>query len=249
MASFSTGSSEVSLPTGLAGVVSTVVCDRELQNSRAERSTVANGLRNAEELEKERSLIEKAHAGDTTAFGQLYEQHAAKVYRLAIAPVIRDRAIGEDLLADTFVKAFENLFRFRWQGRGMLPWLVRIAKNISLDYLRRGKRQVEWPTDLEQNLLDPNGSDAEECLGELEVSELLRTQISHCLESINPRYASVLRLRLIEHMPRAEAAQRLGVSVGTLDVLLFRACQAFRRVYKQWWTNTTASGTMEFTNR
>jgi RNA polymerase sigma-70 factor (ECF subfamily) len=41
----------------------------------------------------------------------------------------------------------------------------------------------------------------------------------------------VLELRMIEKLPRDEAAKAMDVTIGTLDVLLFRACKAFRKVW------------------
>ena len=48
------------------------------------------------------------------------------------------------------------------------------------------------------------------------------------LKTMNPRYAAVLRMRLLEDRDRHACAEALDVKLGTLDVLLFRACKAFR---------------------
>src|SRR5690606_15644950 len=57
--------------------------------------------------------------------------------------------------------------------------------------------------------------------------EALRVRIDSVLADLNPRYALVLRLRLLEDRPREECAVTLDVKIGTLDVLLFRACKAY----------------------
>lgn len=180
----------------------------------------------------DRELIERAQQGDQRAFRALYQRHAPLVFRYAILPLIRDRTLAEDLLADTFVRALENIHRFKWQGKGVLPWLIRIGKNLCLDHLRRSGRQAAWPEGLEQMLPEPSRQlDAEWVVGEGELAGVLRERIDTCIEAINPRYREVLRLRMIEKLPRQEAAQRMEVTVGTLDVLLFRACKAFRKAY------------------
>jgi DNA-directed RNA polymerase specialized sigma24 family protein len=51
------------------------------------------------------------------------------------------------------------------------------------------------------------------------------------LSRMNPRYAEVLRMRLIEETPREACAEKLGITVGNLDVLLHRAAKAFRKVF------------------
>lgn len=181
----------------------------------------------------ERDLIGRAQRGDPTAFHDLYERFAPSVHRYAIAPLVHDRALAEDLLADTFVRALENIQRFRWQGKGVLPWLIRIAKNLCLDHLRKSGRVGAWPVEFEHLLPDPTDLDGETVASHRQINELLRERIDTCLQDVNPRYRKVLRLRLVESMARDQAAAEMEVSIGTLDVLLFRACKAFRKVYLQ----------------
>jgi RNA polymerase sigma-70 factor, ECF subfamily len=192
---------------------------------------VTTDERDAIDPEEERELVRRAQAGDTTAFRALYERHAATVHRYAIVPLVSDRALAEDLLADTFVRAMENIERFRWQGKGVLPWLIRIAKNLCLDHLRKSGRVGAWPQGFEHLLPDPSDLSGESRTAHREVTALLRERIDECLEDINPRYRKVLHLRLVNGMARDAAAQEMEVSIGTLDVLLFRACKAFRKVY------------------
>jgi RNA polymerase sigma-70 factor (ECF subfamily) len=183
------------------------------------------------EADQERALVELARSGDRGAFRELYERYAPSVHRFAILPLVRDRTLAEDLLSDTFVRALENLHRFRWQGKGVLPWLIRIAKNISLDHLRKSGRSVAWPTGMAHQVPDPTEWNAETLVARDEMADVLRQRIEASIGAINPRYQKVLRLRIIDKVPRADAASEMNVSIGTLDVLLFRACKAFRKVY------------------
>jgi RNA polymerase sigma-70 factor (ECF subfamily) len=58
-----------------------------------------------------------------------------------------------------------------------------------------------------------------------------REQVELSLSRLNPRYALALRLRLLEDREREECAAILGVTVGNFDVILHRACKAFRQGY------------------
>jgi RNA polymerase sigma-70 factor (ECF subfamily) len=182
-------------------------------------------------IEEERALVTRAREGDQRAFRALYMLHHNTVFRCAIMPLVRDRHLAEDLLADTFVRAMENLHRFRWQGKGLLPWLIRIGKNLCLDHLRKAGRISAWPEGFEQQLPDLSDSNAESLLGRAELSDVLRERIDACMAELNPRYRKVLELRMIQKRPRHDAAAELEVTIGTLDVLLFRACKSFRKVY------------------
>lgn len=182
---------------------------------------------------QERALVRRAQDGDAAAFRELYERFAPSVHRYAILPMVHDRTLAEDLLADTFVRALENIGRFKWQGKGVLPWLIRIAKNLCLDHLRKVGRVGPWAVGFEQLIPDPAEWNGETLAAHKEIGDLLRERISVCLEEINPRYRKVLELRLVASIARDQAAAEMDVSIGTLDVLLFRACKAFRKVYLQ----------------
>jgi RNA polymerase sigma-70 factor (ECF subfamily) len=194
---------------------------------------VTQNEHDATDRDHERALVDRAQGGDTVAFRELYERYCAQVHRYAILPLVHDRTIAEDLLADTFVRAMENISRFRWQGKGVLPWLIRIAKNLCLDHLRKSGRVGAWPQGFEQLLPDPAHVSGETVAVHREVTGMLRERIDACLEEINPRYRRVLQLRLVRGMARDKAAKQMDVSIGTLDVLLFRACKAFRKIYVQ----------------
>jgi RNA polymerase sigma-70 factor (ECF subfamily) len=58
-----------------------------------------------------------------------------------------------------------------------------------------------------------------------------KAQIHAALQTMNPRYAQALRLRLLEDQDRELCAETMGVTVGNFDVILHRACKAFRKVY------------------
>ncbi len=188
---------------------------------------------NDESKDDERALVERAQAGDRAAFRALYQRFAPSVYRYAIVPTVHDRTLAEDLLADTFVRALENLHRFTWQTRGVLPWLIRIAKNLCLDHLRKSGRVGAWPVGFENLLPDTADIGSEAIVSREQMADRMRERIDGCLEDINPRYRKVVQLRLVQQLPRDQAAEAMDVSIGTLDVLLFRACKAFRKAYVQ----------------
>jgi RNA polymerase sigma-70 factor (ECF subfamily) len=181
------------------------------------------------QADDERMLIDRARVGDARALRALYQRHADPVLRTAIMPVVRDPTLAKDLLADTFVRAIENLHRFTWQPKGLLPWLIRIAKNLSLDHVRRHKRMIAWPAGMDVRA----ELDTENLLGRAELAELAHARIHVCMAELSPRYQQVITLRLIEQRPRVEVAATLGVTTSTLDVVLCRACKAFRKTWRR----------------
>src|ERR1700688_436717 len=80
-------------------------------------------------------LVAQAREGDTQAFGTLVRRYEGKIFRLALH-VTQNREDAEDVLQETFMKAYEHLDQFQGQSK-FYTWIVRIAVNQALMKLRR----------------------------------------------------------------------------------------------------------------
>src|SRR5260370_12381583 len=85
----------------------------------------------------ESALVTHAREGDTTAFGELVRRYEGKIFRLA-QHVTQNREDAEDVLQETFMKAYEHLEQFKGDSK-FYTWIVRIAVNQALMKLRRRK--------------------------------------------------------------------------------------------------------------
>src|SRR5438093_7736456 len=94
----------------------------------------------AKQLEAERELVE-ASQRQPRRFAQLYERYFDRVYAFALTRT-RERTAAEDVTAETFRQAFENLSRFEWRGVPFSAWLFRIATNAAADHAKRGARET-----------------------------------------------------------------------------------------------------------
>lgn len=181
-------------------------------------------------LEEERAVIVRLQNGDRAAFATLYGWYGDAIYRQAILPRLPNRELAEDCLRDTFRTALEKIGSFRIENRSIFFWLRRIAVNKAIDTHRARKRdqllaeavKSEPTPQLSQGPARPDRG--------LEVEDT-RRMVERSLQNMNARYATALRLRLIEERSRAECAEILGVTVGNFDVILHRASKAFRKVY------------------
>lgn len=181
-------------------------------------------------LEEERAVVQRLRQGDRAAVAQLYGWYGDRIYRQAILPRLGNRELAEDCLRDTFRTALEKMNHFVYDDRSIFFWLRRIAINKATDVHRRHQR--------DRRLADAVQADPTATVGQgparpdrgLDIEDTRRL-VELSLDKLNPRYAEVLRLRLIEERSREEAAEILGVSVGNLDVILHRACKAFRNNY------------------
>ena len=174
-------------------------------------------------------VVERARGGDTEAFRELVERHSRGLFRLAYR-LTGSEADAEDVVQETFMKAYNNLHRFQTRA-GVGTWLFRIATNCSVDLLRaRRRRGVELrPVDPED--VDPveslparqPGPD-QAVLGK-EVHE--RVALALRLLSHNERAAFVLRH--FEERPIAEVGRLLGLGENATKQSIFRAVRKLRR--------------------
>jgi RNA polymerase sigma-70 factor (ECF subfamily) len=182
------------------------------------------------DLSEERELCERAQGGDREALGTLLRRHGPRLYRSALLPKLGSPAAAEEALSSTYLKVIEKIGQFTWQGVGFYPWLRVVALRVAFDQLRSKKREVLFEeADLEReiDLAEREAKDA----AALEAHDLAlaRKRVVELLDRINPRYAQAIRLRVLEERSREEAAQTLGVTVGTFDVVLHRAMAALRK--------------------
>src|SRR5581483_7962365 len=82
-------------------------------------------------------LVAQAREGDTQAFGELVRRYETKIFRLA-QHITQNREDAEDVLQETFLKAYEHLDQFQGNSK-FYTWVVRIAVNQALMKLRRRK--------------------------------------------------------------------------------------------------------------
>jgi RNA polymerase sigma-70 factor (ECF subfamily) len=180
-------------------------------------------------LPDEQAVVQRAQKGDRRAFAELYRAYASTLFSYVLVPMLGDRDDAQDCLRETFLAANRALPDYEWKPAGIYGWLKVLAKNKARDLLRAsGRRQRLRGSFSEQ--LEAFGTFDAGTAGEEEVQrEQLRARIDAVLETMNPRYATVLRLRLLEDREREECAKIMDVKIGTLDVLLYRACRAFRQ--------------------
>ena len=173
----------------------------------------------------------RARAGDRRAFETLYRHYAPGVYAQVLVPMLAHQADAQDCLRETFIAAYRNLERFAWTEAGIWPWLKTLAKNKARDLLRASGRRQRLRGAYLEHLESAAGPDPE-ALDRRMFRADLRQQIEACFGEIQPRYARLLRLRLLEDRSREDCAELLEVKLGTLDVVMYRAVRAFRKAWE-----------------
>jgi RNA polymerase sigma-70 factor (ECF subfamily) len=192
---------------------------------------VASEPATAVELEEEQRLVEEAQQGNLDSMRPILERYAQPLYGTVILPRLGDAASAEEVLRDTLATAVEKIGRFTWQGKSIYPWLRQIAINKVFDVHRQSKRSRRLADALEHEVpseTDPDTHADAQLMADQE-RRAHRTKIDQTLDVLAERYRLAIELRLVQELPREACAKRLNVTIGTFDVLLFRAVRAFRK--------------------
>jgi RNA polymerase sigma-70 factor (ECF subfamily) len=170
-------------------------------------------------------LVSQAREGDTHAFGQLVRRYEGKIFRLA-QHVTQNREDAEDVLQETFMKAYEHLDQFKGDSK-FYTWIVRIAVNQALMKLRRRK------TDKSVSLDDTIDTGEDTVVREIAAwdenpeqqfsREELADILDGAIQGLDPIYRSVFVLRDVEDLSTEETAEALGLSVPAVKSRLLRA--------------------------
>lgn len=159
-------------------------------------------------------LIALYRNGDEEAFTTLLNRHKNRVYT-TIYLIVKDRYVAEDLLQDSFIKAVKTIQSGRYNEEGkFLPWMLRIAHNLAIDYFRKDKR---YPVIVMEdgskvfNTLEFAEDPVENKQIKMETHQMLRQLI----QELPDAQKEVLIMRHYMQMSFQEIADSTGVSINT----------------------------------
>jgi RNA polymerase sigma-70 factor, ECF subfamily len=177
-------------------------------------------------LDNEDVLVAEARAGNAESFATLINQYDRHIYRLALN-ITGNQEDAEDVLQDSFLKAYSNLGQFQGDSR-FYTWLVRIAVNEALMKLRK-RRGASWvsldePAETDDRSLIPReiedwGENPEQSYARVELQDIL----NQAMEELEPQFRTVFLLRDVEEFSTKETAKMLNLSVPAVKSRLLRA--------------------------
>jgi RNA polymerase sigma-70 factor (ECF subfamily) len=165
-------------------------------------------------------LIDRATAGDREAFGELYERYISRVYR-HVFYMVNDVDVAQDLTEQTFLRALEAIQRYEKRGIPLLAWLLRIARNLSLNNQRVQRNN----SSIRKNSEDAVAASPESCCE----AKLNGEEVRRAVGALEGDQRQVIVLRFMDGLSYADVARVLGKSVGAVRVAQYRALRALRR--------------------
>jgi RNA polymerase sigma-70 factor, ECF subfamily len=160
-------------------------------------------------------LVALAKAGDREAFGDLYRLYHAPIFRVVRAQ-LGDGA--DDAVAETFVRAWGSLHRYRDMGIPFVGWLYGIARNVVADEFRR-RRRVEPTDQVPEAMIDSTADDD--------------LSLAAAIAKLPDEQRKVVELKFLLGMTNAEIGSVLGITPGAVNSKQWRALDRLRRALEE----------------
>ena len=197
-----------------------LIASSRTANISALNSDVQAGTHGEEEerLDREPQLVAQAKRGDRDAFAELYRLHHARIFRMARLH-LGDLGDGaEDAVAETFLRAWAALPRYRDTGAPFVAWLYGIARHVVLDEVARGRRVM------------PREELPERTWG-WTVDD--RLTLAQAMDRLPAGQRQVVELKFLAGMRNAEVASALGKSKGAINAMQWRALGTLREILEE----------------
>jgi RNA polymerase sigma-70 factor, ECF subfamily len=172
---------------------------------------------------EERALVLRLQRRDPQALAELYDRYGKMAYSLVLR-VVRDGAIAEDLVQETFLRVWNRVHSIDSEKGSLGPWLLAIARNRAIDYLRSSAGRERKAVELDETDHAPLYSGME---ADILISDQAR-RVKVAMEKLAPNYRAVMELAYFEGLSQSEMAVQMGQPLGTIKTWVRTALQSLR---------------------
>src|SRR5215510_2573521 len=185
----------------------------------ARRDGAGEGSQGVAGEQKDAELIARWKAGDDRAAGELVERHAAALARFAVSSGERNEV--DELVQDTFVRAFNSLDGFRGES-SFRTWLFTIERRLLLDRRRAEKRRRD-----RDELQETDASTEYDALDSV-VADETQQRLQQAVKRLSPTQREVFTLRITDGLSYKEIAEAVGTTEGAARVHYHNAMRAVK---------------------
>jgi|SRR5699024_5721501 len=178
-------------------------------------------------------LVRKAISGNERSYRKLVEKYQRSLY-FHIRKMISDEEQVDDLVQETFIKAFDNLNSYS-TNYAFSTWIYRIATNHTIDYLRKKKLQtlsIDKPVQTKEGTMRMQLPDDGTRTDRDIIREQRRNIIQHAIDDLPDKYRKVIVLRHMQEKSYQEIAELLDNPLGTVKAHIFRARELLYKALK-----------------
>ena len=156
------------------------------------------------------------------AIEALYDMYSSSLYGV-ISRIVVDTPTAEDVLQETFVKIWHSFSSYSTEKGRLFTWMINIARNLAIDKLR----SKDFKNQNKNQELENNVTSIDEQRNTIYKPELLG--IKDLVETLKPEQKSILDLVYFKGYTHVEAAEELGIPLGTIKTRLRMAIQQLRK--------------------
>ncbi len=174
------------------------------------------------------ALVDGCRRQESEAYNEFFNRFRNTIYRIALR-ILKDQSAAEDAVQETLINVFRSIGRFRGEAK-ISTWLNRIATNVCLEILRRGKKKKQKEDSFEQlkNVLEDSLLFNDSPFNSVYQQEL-GTRLESSLQRVSQKQREIVKMHDLEGLTIKEIAQRLRISEGTVKSRLFYGRQECRR--------------------
>lgn len=166
------------------------------------------------ELINDADLIRNYINGNENALAILINRHKQKIYSFIYSKVL-DRDVTEDVFQDTFIKVIKTLKRGKYNEEGkFLPWVMRIAHNLVIDYFRKNKRMPKFDNSGDFDIFSVI-SDSSLNIEKSLIKNQVEGDVKKLIDELPEDQKQVLVMRIYNDMSFKEISENTGVSINT----------------------------------
>ncbi|WP_456462186.1 RNA polymerase sigma factor [Lutibacter sp.] len=159
-------------------------------------------------------LVSSYISGNEKSLEILIVRHKQRIFSFILSK-IQDREISEDIFQDTFIKVINTLKRGKYNEEGkFLPWVMRIAHNLIIDYFRRNKRIPKFNNTDDFDIFDVLSDETLSAENQIIKSQIL-DDVKNLIEQLPDDQKEVLLMRMYKDMSFKEIAENTDVSINT----------------------------------
>ena len=171
------------------------------------------------------SLMRLINRRQETALSELYDRYSRLVYSIALN-ALGDPGEAEEIVQDVFFRVWERAETYQSEQGKVVAWLARIARNRSIDQIRRQKVRIDASSVAWEDLIvEP--ADEQDTEWEVELRQQ-QQRLRLAVAQLPPEQKEVLSLAYFQGLSHQEIADRLGQPLGTVKTRLRLAMQKLR---------------------
>lgn len=186
----------------------------------------------AKEILSDAVLVREYASGNEWALAQLIERHKSRIYSF-IYSKLKDRDLSDDIFQDTFIKVINTIRKGTYNEEGkFLPWVMRIAHNLIIDYFRK-QAKVNTKRDSDENSIFNRILDTGLNIENQMISYQIEDDLHKIILRLPLDQQEIIKLRLFDDLTFKEISEQNNISINTALGRMRYAIINLRKIIEQ----------------